>query len=596
MAPYIPEDKLLEIKEAAAIDEVVGQYVKLTRRGRNLVGLCPFHPDSKPSFTVSPERGIFYCFGCGAGGNVISFLMQHLRLSFPEAVEELARRYHIPLNLKDVGPEGARQAKRRRTLQDLNTEAAAFYQRSLAGPGGAPAREYLARRGLTAEVVEAYQLGYAPPEWEALSRHLQGKGFPLELAVEAGLVLPRASGGVYDRFRDRVMFPIHDRQGRVVAFGGRILGEGEPKYLNSPESPLFAKGRLLYGLPQAAAALRRDDLALVVEGYLDLLSLRVHGVEPVVATLGTALTREHVRLLKSQVSRVVLVFDGDAAGARAMLRAFPLFAAESLAVRVLVLPAGQDPDDYVRAHGPELFRRPWEAAQPWFSYLLETLLATYGREVEGVVRLIAELKPYLAAVADPVEQDLWLRQAAARLGVEEASLRRSLAQAVPPAASRLLPAQHLSVSLERNFLKWILSQPEAVSLAELEEWAGDFEAPELRELMERILAVTRRYGHLDLSLLLEQVEEDGRRQLLLALAFGEEEFDGVSAGPLREEWRHAFLRRRLKKMQAQLKEQLARAAADPAAGDLMALQLKKQEVDRQLAALREQGCAGGESG
>ena len=596
MAPYIPEDKLLEIKEAAAIEEVVGQYVKLTRRGRNLVGLCPFHADTRPSFTVSPERGIYYCFGCGAGGNVITFLMQHLRLSFPEAVEELARRYHIPLSLKEVGPEGARQARKRRTLQELLALAQAFYCRTLAAPEGRAAREYLARRGLTAEVLEAFQLGYAPPEWEALTRLLQTQGFPLHLAQEAGLVMPRASGGFYDRFRDRIMFPIHDRQGRVVAFGGRILGEGEPKYLNSPESPLFAKGRLLYGLPQAAAALRREDVALVVEGYLDLLSLRVHGIEPVVATLGTALTREQVRLLKSQVSRVVLVFDGDEAGARAMLRAFPLFAAESVALRVLALPAGQDPDDYVRTRGPELFRRPWEAAQPWFTYLLDRLLAHYGREVEGVVRLIAELKPYLAAVADPVEQDLWLRQAAARLEVEEASLRRSLAQAVPPAAPRLLPARNLAVSLERNFLKWILHQPEAVSLAELEEWAGDFEDPELKALMEHILAATRRFGRLEVSLLLEQVEDEEARQLLLSLAFGEEEFDGISAGPMLEEWRAAFLRRRLKRAQAYLKEELARVATDPQAGELVALQLKKQEVDRQLEALKDQGCLRGERG
>jgi len=596
LAPYIPEDKLLEIKEAAAIEEVVGQYVKLTRRGRNLVGLCPFHADTRPSFTVSPERGIYYCFGCGAGGNVITFLMQHLRLSFPEAVEELARRYHIPLSLKEVGPEGARQARKRRTLQELLALAQAFYCRTLAAPEGRAAREYLARRGLTAEVLEAFQLGYAPPEWEALTRLLQTQGFPLHLAQEAGLVMPRASGGFYDRFRDRIMFPIHDRQGRVVAFGGRILGEGEPKYLNSPESPLFAKGRLLYGLPQAAAALRREDVALVVEGYLDLLSLRVHGIEPVVATLGTALTREQVRLLKSQVSRVVLVFDGDEAGARAMLRAFPLFAAESVALRVLALPAGQDPDDYVRTRGPELFRRPWEAAQPWFTYLLDRLLASYGREVEGVVRLIAELKPYLAAVADPVEQDLWLRQAAARLEVEEASLRRSLAQAVPPAAPRLLPARNLAVSLERNFLKWILHQPEAVSLAELEEWAGDFEDPELKALMEHILAATRRFGRLEVSLLLEQVEDEEARQLLLSLAFGEEEFDGISAGPMLEEWRAAFLRRRLKRAQAYLKEELARVATDPQAGELVALQLKKQEVDRQLEALKDQGCLRGERG
>ncbi len=595
LTPYIPEEKLLEIREAAPIEEVVGQYVKLTRRGRNLVGLCPFHADSKPSFTVSPERGIFYCFGCGAGGNVISFLMQHQRLSFPEAVEELARRYHIPLNLKAVGPEGARQAKRRTGLYELAAAAAAFYRGLLSGSGGAKARDYLARRGLTPEVCEAFQVGYAPPEWEALTRHLQAKGFPLDLAQEAGLILPRTSGGFYDRFRDRVIFPIHDRQGRPVAFGGRVLGEGEPKYLNSPESPLFSKGRLLYGLPQAAAALRREDVALVVEGYLDLLALKVRGIEPVVATLGTALTRDHVRLLKSQVSRVVLVFDGDAAGVRAMQRAFPLFAGESLAVRVLPLPAGQDPDDYVKVHGADLFRTPWEAAQPWFNYLLDTLLSHFGRDIDGRVRLIAELKPFLAAIADPVERDLWLRQAAATLEVEEGSLRQTLAQAGPPAASRLLPGQALTVSLEKNFLKWILSHTADVNLAELEDWARDFEDPELKDLVSLITLSVRRHGRLDVGLLLEQVEDD-RRQVLLSLAFGEEEFQGVSAGPMLEEWRTAFLKRRLKKSQALLKEQLARAAAAERGEELLALQLQKIEVDRQLEALKGQDGTRGEHG
>ncbi len=589
MTPYIPEDKLLEIREAAPIDEVVGQYVKLTRRGRNLVGLCPFHADSKPSFTVSPERGIFYCFGCGAGGNVISFLMQHHRLSFPEAVEELARRYHIPLTLRDMGPDGARQAKKRTGLYELHAEAAAFYRRVLSGAGGAKAREYLARRGLSPEIIELFQLGYALPEWDALKRHLQQKGFSPDLAQEAGLLSPRTSGGFYDRFRDRVMFPIHDRQGRPVAFGGRIIGEGEPKYLNSPETPLFAKGRLLYGLPQAAAAMRRQDVALVVEGYLDLLALRVRGIEPVVATLGTALTREHVRLLKSQVSRVVLVFDGDAAGVRATLRALPLFAGESLAVRVLPLPPGEDPDDFVQAHGAGIFQAPWEAAQPWLTYLLETLLAQFGRDIDGRVRLISELKPYLTAIADPVEQDLCLRQAAAKLEVEEGSLRKSLAQAAPPAAARLLPTKDLLVNLERKILRWILSQPAEVTLAELEDWAGDFEDPDLKEIMDQVAAWVRRHGHLDVGLLLAEVDDDARRQLLLSLAFGEEEFQGVSAAPILEEWRAALLRRRLRKAQAVLKARLAQVGADAEGEQLAALQLKKQEVDRQLEALKGQG-------
>ncbi len=436
---YIPEDKLLEIKDAASLEEVIGSYVKLTRRGRNLVGLCPFHADTKPSFTVAPDKGIFYCFGCGAGGNVFSFLMQYHRLSFPEAVEELARRYNIPLTRRDLGPEGAKASRKRQAWYELNTQAVAFYQETLKSPVGRAAREYLERRGLTPEVVRDYQLGYAPPEWDGLRKHLQHRGLSLELAQEIGLLMPRASGGSYDRFRDRIMFPIADRTGRVVAFGGRVISEGEPKYLNSPDSPLYTKGRLLFGLPQAAPALRREDLALVVEGYLDLLALRVHGIEPVLATLGTALTRDQVRLLKSLVSRVVLVFDGDAAGAAAMRRAFPLFAEEGLAVRVLPLPAGMDPDNYVHAEGPDLFQAAREKAQPMFAFLVEGLIDKHGLDIEGRVRLLGELRPYFQCLRDPVERDLWLRFTAGRLGVEEGSLRLSLTSSSPAAAARLSP-------------------------------------------------------------------------------------------------------------------------------------------------------------
>ncbi len=425
---HIPEDKLLEIREAASIEEVVGQYVKLERRGKTLTGLCPFHADSKPSFTVSPDRGIFHCFGCQAGGNVISFVMQYHKLSFPEAAAELARRYGITLTVKDMGPEESRRAKQRQTSYDLNREALAFYRGTLEGKGGKPGREYLKKRGLTPEIIQSFQLGYAPPEWDGLRRHLQNRGFSLEAAAEVGLLLPRTSGGYYDRFRDRVIFPIFDRQDRPVAFGGRIVGEGEPKYLNSPESPLYTKGRLLYGLPQAREALRHQDLAIVVEGYLDLLALRVHGIVPVVASLGTALTKEQVRLLKSQVSRVVLVFDGDPAGAKAMRRAFPLFGQEGLPVRVIALPAGQDPDTYVHSEGPELFASPWERALPWLAFLLDGLVEAHGLTIEGRVRIAEELRPYFQTLQDPVEQGLWLKFAAERLGVPETDLRLSLNQ------------------------------------------------------------------------------------------------------------------------------------------------------------------------
>lgn len=584
---YIPEDKLLEIKEAASLEEVVGQYVKLERRGKNLVGLCPFHTDSKPSFTVSPDKGIFYCFGCGAGGSVISFVMQYHRLSFPEAASELARRYGITLTTRDLGPEEGRRAQKRQLFYDLHKEALAFYRATLEGNGGTPAQKYLVMRGLTPEVIASYQLGYAPAAWDGLRRHFQNRGLALEAAAEVGLLLPRASGGYYDRFRDRVIFPIFDRQERVVAFGGRIIGEGEPKYLNSPESPLYSKGRTLYGLPQAREALRHQDLALVVEGYLDLLALRVHGVDPVLASLGTALTWEQVRLLKSLVSRVVLVFDGDPAGVRAMRRAFPIFAQEGLPVRVIALPAGMDPDNYVQAHGPGLFESPWEAAQPWFAFLLDGLVEDHGLAIEGRVKVAGELRPYFQALGDPVEQGLWFKFTAERLGVAEADLRLSLTQVTPPARRGREMGRGLAINLERGLLRWVLSHPGTVAAAELTEWAEEFEDPELQDLLHLIAAHYDNHGALDVSLLLDKLEEEHRKQELCALMLGEGEFAQPPPDLVADDWRRAFRRRQLQRAREALKEKLAQAARDPESADLLALQNQKQELDRQFEALKE---------
>ncbi len=596
MTPYIPEDKILEVKEAASLEEVVGQYVKLQARGRHLVGLCPFHPDTTPSFTVSPERGLYHCYGCGAGGSVFSFLMQYHRLSFPEAVEELARRYGIPLTYKDLGPEGARRSRQRQSWYDLHKLAAEFYRATLDSPAGRAGRDYLAKRRLTPEVIDAFQLGCAPEEWDALHRHLQSRGVSLELAQEVGLLIARPSGGYYDRFRDRIMFPIQDRQGRVVAFGGRAIGDGQPKYLNSPESPLYSKGRLLYGLPQASQALRHHDLAILVEGYLDLLALRVHGIAPVLATLGTALTREQVRLLKNLVSRVVLVFDGDAAGGQAMCRAFPLFAQEGLAVRVLPLPAGMDPDNYAHAHGVELFRSPWEGAQSWFAYLLEGLVQTHGLEIEGRVRIIEALRPFVHTISDPVEKGLWLRFTAERLGVEEADLRRSLTSPAPAAALRLAAADKgLAVNLERNVLRFILQHPSLLSLEELEDWHREFQNMELRRIMGLIVETYRQFGDLDYGLLIHRVEEEEIRQQICALALAEAGGSSAPVELLADDWRRVLRMRKLKKAQQELKEKLAEAVRQ-GGQDLPVLLSQRQEIDRQLEALKMQSVGQGEIG
>ena len=550
-----------------------------TQKGRNLLGLCPFHSETKPSFTVAPDKGIFYCFGCGAGGNVISFIMQHQRLSFPEAAQELARRYGIPLSLKDLGPEGARQAKKRTTAYEANAAAAAFYAATLASSEGRPGREYLKKSGLTPEIIRAFQLGYAVDEWDALRRHFQNRGISLELAQEVGLLVPRDQGGFYDRFRGRIMFPIFDRQSRVIAFGGRIIGDGEPKYLNSPESLLYSKGRTLYGLPQAAEALRATGVALVVEGYLDLIALQVHGVANVLATLGTALTREQVRLLKPLADKVVLVYDGDAAGARAMKRAFPLFAQENLAVRALPLPAGLDPDSYAQAHGAEMFRAGWESAQPWFSYLLEDLIATHGLDIEGRVRVLSELRPYVQVMSDPVEQDLWLRATSERLGVDAAALRKSLTSLAPISAARLDPTRSIVVDQEKKLLRWVLGHPEAVSPEELEEWTEEFKNPELKGLLELIITSYREHGRMDHGLLVQQATGETQRQHICALTLEEDDSDGPSGDFLADDWRRDLKVRHLKKAQTRLKAMMAKAPGDD---DLVALQVQWRKIDQQL--------------
>ncbi len=497
-------------------------------------------------------------------------------------MQELARRHGIPLTFKELGPEGSRETRKRTLAYEINQVAAGFYEATLKSAAGRPGRNYLAKRGLTPEVIQAFHLGYAPDEWDSLRRHLQNRGLSLEVAQDAGLLAPRSGGGFYDRFRNRIIFPIFDRQSRVLAFGGRVIGPGEPKYLNSPESQLYHKGRSLYGLPQAAEALRQTGVALVVEGYLDLIALQTRGIANVLATLGTALTREQVRLLKNLASKVVLVYDGDAAGIKAMQRAFPLFAQESLAVRVLALPPGQDPDDYARSRGVEIFKTAWEAAQPWFTFLLEGLIGSHGLEVEGRVRILEELRPYFQSITDPVEQDLWLKTAARRLGVDESVLKQSLTSFATITASRLSPAAAVAISLERGLLRWVLGHPRLMTLEDLEQWAPEFEDAELKEVLLLIIECYRQHGKLDHGLLVQRVERENLRQLICVLTFTEEEENGLSPDLLADHWRRDLEVRRLKKVRVRLREEI-RNAMDK--GGLADLQVKLGEIDGQLKEL-----------
>ncbi len=583
MAPFIPEAKLLEIKDAAPIAEVIGQYVRLTPRGRYLVGLCPFHAEKTPSFTVYPERQIFHCFGCGAGGNVFTFLMQYLRLTFPEAVAELAQRYGIPLNLrKDLGAGQARQTQQRQACFRVNERAAGFFAETLWHPHkGAPAREYLARRGLPEEVARAYRLGYAPDAWRLLVQALGTQPGEVEAALQLGLIIQKAGGGHYDRFRGRLMFPIFDIQGRVIAFGGRIIGEGEPKYLNSPESSLYSKGRQLYGLFQAKEAIRRHNLAILVEGYMDLLALRARGIEPVAATLGTALTRDQLRLLKGYTSRVVLVFDADAAGLKAMQRSLPVFAAEQLLARVLVLPSGEDPDSYAAKYGVEIFTDPWDRAQPLFDFLLDQALAEAPTGLEGKLKAFAAIKPYLQEDIEPLQKSLWLQAAARRLDVPLSVLAASCqAGRSEPLVTR--PPEQESLNLEKRFLQLVLNYPEVLSKVDLQSFLDQFHNPEMRTIARCIHDCYQQVGYLDHSLLVLQVEEEDLCRRICALASGGEHYQLENLEAELADYLRSFEKIRLKRDYQRLREKVEQAYKSGKGGEVLAIQAELQSIRQKL--------------
>lgn len=362
MAGLIPQGFIDDLLGRSDIVEVVGSRLKLKKTGKNFSALCPFHNEKSPSFSVSPDKQFYYCFGCGAGGNAISFIMDFERLDFPQAVEELARNQGVDVPREErgdrKGPQGPRQDS---PLYGLLEHAAAFYRQQLRHHAQRPrAVEYLKRRGLTGQIAKLYDVGFAPPGWDNLMSHLAKDSTEQKALLDAGLVVENPETGKrYDRFRDRIMFPIRDSRGRVIGFGGRVLGDDKPKYLNSPETPVFHKGRELYGLFEARRANRQLEDILVVEGYMDVIALAQHGITNAVATLGTATSEDHLRRLFRVVHNVVFCFDGDNAGRQAAWRALQacLPAMEDgRHVRFLFLPEGQDPDSLVRSEGQDAFR------------------------------------------------------------------------------------------------------------------------------------------------------------------------------------------------------------------------------------------------
>ena len=427
VSPRLHPRTIEAVKERADIVDVVGEHVVLKKKGREFVGICPFHDDSKPSMTVSPAKQFYYCFSCGAGGNSIKFLMEFQRQSFSEVVLDLARRYQLPVETVD-GPQQEKlkqQLSRRDKLHRALALASGWFRAQLRTEAGADALRYLREtRGLSETTLDQFELGYAPDQWDGLLKHLQQvEGLAPELLEAAGLVVPRKGGnGFYDRFRHRVIVPIRDRQGRVIGFGGRSLDGSEPKYLNSPETEVFEKGKHLFGLDSASSAIRKDDRAVVVEGYFDVIALHAAGVTNAVASLGTALSSQQITQLCrcSDGKRIVLNFDADGAGVRAANRAIgeveQLALQGQLELRVLHLPSGKDPDEFLKEHGAGEYRALLDQAPLWLDWQIDQVLE--GRDLskaDQFQRSVASLVALLGKLPQSAIRTHYIQQVAERL-------------------------------------------------------------------------------------------------------------------------------------------------------------------------------------
>jgi DNA primase len=418
----IPEEKIAEIKQRNDIVEIIGEYLPLQRAGKNFRALCPFHSEKTPSFMVSPERQSYHCFGCGEGGNVFSFLMKREGFGFLEAVRQLAARTGVSLPQRGEGPDDAFSGKL--ILYEVLQAAADFYHQNLIkSPAGEVARKYLAGRHIPADSIEKFYLGYAPNSWEALLAFGRRKGFTPEQMEAVGLIVPRKEAspqksGYYDRFRHRLLFPLVDLQGRVVGFGGRALGDDEPKYLNSPETVLYSKGSTLFGLNLAKEEIRKQGFCYLVEGYFDLLRLYQEGLNNVAAVCGTALTPMQAKTLKRYAPKVIIIFDADPAGMAAALRGIEVLVEEETVSQGVVLSAGKDPDDYIEQYGKEAFLEEVKKARNVVEFALEQLILRHDiKTPEGKAAISAEVFPLLRKVKNKIEQAEYLRYLSDKIGV-----------------------------------------------------------------------------------------------------------------------------------------------------------------------------------
>lgn len=505
MPGFIPTDVLENIRSRIDIVDLISEYVQLKKKGRNYVGPCPFHQENDPSFTVSFEKQIFYCFGCGAGGDCIKFLMLYQGFTFQEAVQILAQRAGVALPV-ERGAAGARKKKQSELVYKLNQLAKDFFRHVLKnGVESASAREYLDKRGLAPETIEHFELGYAPSQWDALIKHFRRLGYDQELLVKHGLAV-RGKKGVYDRFRSRIIFPIRNHAGYIVGFGGRILGEGEPKYLNTAETEFFSKSKLLYGFYEARRYIRESGHVVIMEGYMDVITAHQYGINNAVAALGTSLTRQQAEMVARYTRDVIIAFDADSAGIAATMRGLDLMQEAGCRVRVISIPDGKDPDEFLQRYGAEGWHQLVANAEPLLEYKIRQLKADVtDTAYAGKSIILEKILPNLASIKDEIEKAEAIKLVTARLQttydavaselrsyIEKERKKRPNSDKIAKTKYNIIhngPQLDARTKAEQVLLKLVLENPELIPTIKSELGTNFFSNDVLKKIFEQALSL-----------------------------------------------------------------------------------------------------------
>ncbi|MFN0112178.1 MAG: DNA primase [Blastocatellia bacterium] len=595
----IPRGFSEELRNQADILKIVGDYVSLKKKGNNYWACCPFHNEKSPSFSVNPSKGFFKCFGCGKGGDAVTFVMEIEGAPFPEAVKTVAEKcgIAIPVVAEDQRDYEERDRQRADLLQ-LNAWATEFFEQNLVETNeGRRGLAYLEGRGITEATRGQFRLGYAPNSWDAMSSFLRSRGASAAQIERSGLVSLKEAGGFYDRFRGRLMFPICDTQGRPVAFGGRIIGEGEPKYLNSPETSVYTKGQHLFGLGYSRDSIRNKDFAILVEGYLDFLIPYQEGVRNLVASLGTALTENQVRLLGRYTRKIVVNFDPDSAGVAATKRSLELLLGEGFKVNVLTLPDNLDPDEFIRARGADGYLRLLKNSQPFLDYIVEQAVgANDQKSPAGKVETINSILPYLKLVKDRIERAEQFERIADRVKIDSKLIRQEFQKAADTrqekVSERVVIASVAIKPAERKLLEILLACQPVRRQMSLQMTEDDYFGLRTEKLFHTIFEFERQQIEISYPLLSQQLDDDDlARDLLPQLMISDVEIDSMNQESLvraeREasESLHSLRCAKLADKQSALQSELnqAQRSNDGARlGELMMLKFELAKQEREL--------------